>query len=114
MDEFDREWLMDMLEYSSAAMRMLGSADAAALEQDEKTFLAVCHAVQTVGEAASKVSPATRAVLSEVQWHQMIGMRHRLVHAYRGRSAEVNVQTVTEDLPPLVTVLERALEDPAP
>jgi uncharacterized protein with HEPN domain len=113
MNEFDREWLMDMLEYSNAAMRMLGSADVAALERDEKTFLAVCHAVQTVGKAASKVSPEGRAALAEVQWQQIIGMRHRLVHAYRGRSVEVIVQTVTEDLPVLATVLERALRDAA-
>jgi uncharacterized protein with HEPN domain len=114
MNEYDREWLMDMLEYSNAAMRILGTADAGTLEQDETMFLAVCHAVQIVGEAASKVSPAGRAALPEVAWQEIIGMRHRLVHGYRARRAEIVVQTVTEDLPVLIAALERALKDDTP
>ena len=46
MGEFDREWLKDMLEYASKAVRILGAQDAAALEADEPKLLAVSLAVQ--------------------------------------------------------------------
>jgi uncharacterized protein with HEPN domain len=112
MNDVDREWLKDMLEYARAAIRVLGTADAEALEMDERAFLAVSHAIQIVGEAASKVSPEGRvAFSSEIPWPKVVGMRHRLVHGYRVRSAELLVKTAREDLPALISVLAGVLED---
>lgn len=56
MDEVDREWLADMLEYATKAIRILGELDADALVADETSMLAVSHAIQIVGEAANHVS----------------------------------------------------------
>ena len=109
MDEFDREWLKDMLEYASKAVRILGSQDAAALEADETKLLAVSLAVQVVGEAAARVSGDGRAALPQIPWTDIIGMRHRLVHGYRTRSPRVIAGTVREHLPPLISALKQAL-----
>jgi uncharacterized protein with HEPN domain len=41
----------------------------------------------------------------------MVGMRNRLVHAYFGINLDVIWQTVQQDLPPLIDLLERALQE---
>ncbi|MDQ3559003.1 MAG: DUF86 domain-containing protein [Pseudomonadota bacterium] len=109
MNEIDREWLLDMLEYAQTAIRILGKANAATLAADQTSFLAVSYAVQVIGEAANKVSPAGQAALPDVPWRDAIAMRHRLVHGYRSRSAEIMVQTIAVRLPELTAVLERIL-----
>jgi uncharacterized protein with HEPN domain len=109
MHEIDREWVLDMLEYAKKAVRIAGSRDANQLVADEAAFLAATYAIQTIGEAANRISPAGRALLSEVPWSEVIGMRHRLVHGYRARSAIVIVGTVRDSLPSLIAILERGL-----
>jgi len=108
MDDLDREWLRDMLEYASKAVRILGSLDANALAADETKLLAVSHAIQVVGEAAGRVSRETQTEIPAIPWQDIIGMRHRLVHGYRARSTAVLVETVQRHLPPLMAVLEAA------
>ena len=114
MDEVDREWLADMLEYSAKAVRILGKLDAKALAADERSMLAVSHAIQVVGEAANHVSKEGQFALPDVPWADVIGMRHRLVHGYRTGSAQVIVDTVREHLPPLILRLQHALKDEKP
>ena len=71
--------------------------------------LALARCVEIIGEAATKVSAETRANSPEMPWADIIGMRHRLVHAY----FEVDVgrlrDTVNDDLPHLIASLERIL-----
>lgn len=113
MNEIDRERLLDMLEYARKAVRILGASDAQTLTADETSFLAVSYALQVVGEAASKVSLEARSAIPTVSWQDAIAMRHRLVHGYRVRSAEIIKQTVAEKLPELICLLERAVGDTA-
>jgi uncharacterized protein with HEPN domain len=111
MNEVDREWLTDMLEYSRKAVRHLETHDAKTLVTDDKALLAVSHAIQVVGEAANHVSEEGRRALHDIPWNDVIGMRHRLVHGYRTGSTQVIVDTVKEHLPRLILILVRALGD---
>jgi uncharacterized protein with HEPN domain len=44
--------------------------------------LSLVKAVEIVGEAAYQITETTRDELQAVPWDDIIGMRHRLVHAY--------------------------------
>jgi uncharacterized protein with HEPN domain len=68
-------------------------------------LFAVVQAIQIVGEAASRISPETRSAASSVPWGRIIGMRHRLVHAYADIEPEVVWQTVTVEIPALLPLL---------
>jgi uncharacterized protein with HEPN domain len=114
MNDRDREYLAHMLRYAETAVRLLGPLDAAELEAAEEKLLAVSHSLQNVGEAATKLSEAARSDLSTIPWRDVIGMRHHLVHAYEDIRIDVIVTTVREDLPPLIAVLRRALENNVP
>lgn len=114
MNSEDRDLVADMIRYAETAIRLLGTMDVDAVEADERTLLALCQAIEIIGEAANGVTSETQASTPDVPWKDAIAMRHRLIHGYRSIRVDVIVSTVREDLPPLIAALERALEDDAP
>jgi uncharacterized protein with HEPN domain len=71
---------------------------------------AVFHQLQIIGEAAGRLSPELRGRYSKVPWHDIIGMRNRLVHDYFRINLGI-VWTTTRDAPALRAVVERMLFD---
>ena len=107
--ERDRERLEDMLTYARHAIDILGEGDAEALALDIKTQLAVRHAVEIVGEAASKVSEAARDAVPELPWRSIVGMRNTIIQGYASIDLERVVVVVRRDLPALIASIEAAL-----
>lgn len=62
--------------------------------------------IQTVGEAASRVTDTMRHTLPGIPWADIIGMRHRLVHDYGRIDIETVWETIEDDLPKLIASLE--------
>jgi uncharacterized protein with HEPN domain len=114
MDEADRYALTQMLRYSESAVRLLGAADEVLLAADERTLFAVSYAVQTVGEAAGRVSAGARAMLPEIPWRDVTGIRHHLVHGYQDVRLDILASTDRKDFPGLIRILQRAPEKGAP
>ena len=65
--------------------------------------------LEIIGEAASQVSAEGRAKWSDINWRPIVGMRNRLIHAYFDVDLEVVWRTAVDDLPPLISELERIL-----
>jgi len=55
--------------------------------------------VEIIGEAAHQLPDKTRSSLPDMPWEDIIGMRHRLVHAYFDINLDIVWRTVGEDLP---------------
>jgi uncharacterized protein with HEPN domain len=102
--------LRDMLDAARAAIRVLGDHTAEELESTEVLALAVPHALEIVGEAASRVSREFCVAHPEIAWSAVTGMRHRIVHDYFAVDYQRLYDTVHDDLPPLIAQLERILE----
>jgi len=100
-----------MLDAAQAAIRVPGDHTAEEIESTEVLALALPHAVEIVGEAASRVSRAFCEAHPEIPWSAVTGMRHRIVHDYFAVDYERLCDTVRNDLPPLITQLEHMLED---
>jgi len=79
------------------------------LDSDRQLVLALVKAVEIIGEAAYQVSAETQARLREIPWDDLVGMRHRLVHAYFDVNLDILWRTATDDVPALLRVLERLL-----
>ena len=71
---------------------------------------ALVHALQIVGEAASKISIETREKHSQIPWATIVGMRHRLVHAYFDINLDLVWTTATEAAPALLAQVEPLLD----
>lgn len=113
MNKDDAIRLRHMLDAAREAISFTGGLHRVDLNEDRKLELALVKDVEIIGEAAFQVSQATRDSLPGIPWDDIIGMRHRLVHAYFDINLDILWQTIQNDLPPLVAELERALpEDP--
>lgn len=77
----DRERLLNIVE---AIEKIFSHKEISRLdyESDELVQVWYIHYLQMIGEAASRLSEDMRIKNPEVQWDQMIGMRHILVHGY--------------------------------
>ena len=54
-------------------------------DQDEALQLALTHLLQTIGEAARRISADFRSAHAGIPWPAIVGMRHRVVHDYLQR-----------------------------
>jgi uncharacterized protein with HEPN domain len=100
-----------MLGAAESAVRVLDGHSAVELERTEVLALAVSHAVEIVGEAASRVSRAFCEAHPEIPWSEVTGMRHRIVHDYFAVDYRRLWDTVRGDLPPLIAQLQRLLAE---
>ncbi len=51
----------------------------AEFDTDEDLRFVVAHLIQTIGEAATRVSTSTREAHPEIPWKNVTGIRHRIV-----------------------------------
>lgn len=103
----DQVLLKDMVEHARRAIAACRGRRREDLETDAVLAAALERFIEVAGEAASKVSPATRERLAGIQWAEIIGMRNRLVHGYASVDHDVVWTVVTRDLPALVAALDR-------
>jgi uncharacterized protein with HEPN domain len=62
---------------------------------------AVLHHVQTVGEAASRISAEMQDKYPDVPWREISDTRNVIVHAYFSVDLDLIWQTISRDLLPL-------------
>jgi uncharacterized protein with HEPN domain len=99
-----------MLDAARQARSFAEGETRGSLENDRKLVFALLKAVEVIGEAASQVSKDTRKTLPLIPWPDIIGMRHRLIHAYFDINLDILWNTIVKDLPPLIRVLEEILD----
>jgi uncharacterized protein with HEPN domain len=80
-------------------------------DADDNLRLALAHLVQTIGEAARRVSQAFQQQHAEIPWKQIIGMRHKVVHDYMDLDEDILWDVATGELPGLVALLEKIVPD---
>lgn len=80
------------------------------LNSDRQLVLALVKTIEIIGEAAFRISESTRAQVPEISWEDIVGMRHRLVHAYFDINLNVLWKTVQDDMAPLISRLEQVLD----
>jgi uncharacterized protein with HEPN domain len=101
--------LQHMLEAARYALSFIAGKDRSDLDSDKMLVLALVKSIEIIGEAASKVSLEGRATWAGLPWQDIVAMRNRLIHAYFDINLDIVWSTLTQDLPPLVAELEKAL-----
>ena len=110
MNPHDRVRLRHMSDALNAAMSFVRGRERGDLDKDQMLLFALARAIEIVGEAASKVTAETRAEIPDLPWSSMMGMRHRLVHAYFEINRDILWTTVTEAAPRLAERLAALLD----
>jgi uncharacterized protein with HEPN domain len=102
----DQKSLNAMLDHAREAIGLLGNASREELGRNRVVQLALTRLVEIVGEAGNRVSKAMQQKTPEIPWPQIIGMRNRLIHGYDVIDFDLLLDTITDDLPPLIASLE--------
>jgi len=76
---------------------------------DAKTQDAVVRNFEIIGEAARKVSDATKQQYPNLPWKAMIGLRNILIHDYAGVDLNRVWDVIQNHLPTLKSDLEKIL-----
>jgi uncharacterized protein with HEPN domain len=101
--------LRHMLDAAREALSFIAGKSRAELDTNRMLALSLVKSVEILGGAASRVSSDCRAQYSEIPWPDIVAMRNRLIHAYFDINLDIVWHTITEELPPLVSELEKAL-----
>lgn len=64
------------------------------------------RAIEVIGEAASKISEATRIDAPEIPWVAIVAMRNRLIHGYFDIDPDIVWATVNDEIPALLPLLQ--------
>ena len=102
----DEAYLLDML---IAARRAQQFSTGLSWEEFNKSSLhqhAIMKVLETIGEAARKISDEVRTAHPEIPWPDIIGMRNRLIHDYFRLDLRKIWDTVQHDIPQLITLIE--------
>lgn len=62
-----------------------------------------------IGEAANRLSDEYKEAHPDIPWHQIIGLRNTVAHAYGYIDLGILWETITEDFPPLKFFCEKEL-----
>lgn len=94
-------YLADIGDAIDAIERFTANIDETRFLSDELIQSAVLQKLSVIGEAAARLSEATRDALPGISWKEIIGFRNIAVHAYFSVDWGIVFVTVTDDLPTL-------------
>ncbi len=69
--------------------------------KDRKSVDAVVRNLEIIGEASNRLPADFKNSHSQIQWHKVVGLRHRIVHEYFGIDLQIVWQILQKDLPSL-------------
>lgn len=110
MSERDnRLYVEDMLEFCCASLAYSAGLTEATLTAEAMRYDAILRNLELIGEAATHVPDAVRAMAPNVPWRQVVATRNRVAHGYLGISADTVWSILHHDLPALEKALSALL-----
>lgn len=107
----DQTRLRHIRDAAKKVIAYAAETDRESLSEDEMRLLALVRLVEIIGEASARLSDDLKARHTAIPWTAIVGMRHRLVHAYFDIDLDVLWNTVTVAVPELLTDIERILDE---
>jgi uncharacterized protein with HEPN domain len=98
-----------MLDAARKAVAFANGRTRTDLQSDEMFMLAEVRLLEIIGEAATAVSQETRQQLPEIPWRPITATRNRLIHGYFNVDLDIVWSILQNDLPPLITALQKTL-----
>ncbi len=109
MESKDFARLNHMLDSTKAILSFTKGKRRASLDKDRLLLSAVLRELEIIGEAANRVSEKTKKKLPHLPWHELVGLRNRLIHAYFDVDYDIIWKTIREYLPSFQKQLEQAI-----
>jgi uncharacterized protein with HEPN domain len=100
-------YLLDILLAAKDARDFTAGLGKAAFLSDRKCQYAVIRCLEVIGEAVKRLSDESQRKYPDIPWSAMARMRDLLIHAYGRVDLNEVWDTVQNDLPVLISRLER-------
>ena len=113
MDDKNAAVLKKILQHTSSIMKYCaGCHSREDFERDPMRVEATVFNLMQIGELAKEsLDDETKLKIKTIPWHQIYGLRNRIVHGYSGVNMQIVWDTVREDIPALRQELSTALEE---
>lgn len=105
-----RDWrlfLGDMVDCCRKLVEYRQRTNRAEFDKRNMAFDAIVRNVEVLGEAAAKLPEHVRKLAADVPWDAIIGMRHRIAHAYFGIDPDILWDVVDHEVPLLILELNK-------
>lgn len=102
----DLQCLLDMLQSAELIATYTAQCSKAEFIENIQLQDAVIRRLLIVAEAARRVSEATRQALPNISWHEINGMRNRLVHEYDAVNLNIVGNAIQVKIPALIEALK--------
>jgi uncharacterized protein with HEPN domain len=109
LPEADRFRLQHMQEAAGEALKHIEGRSRQDLADDSQLRQAIIYCLLVLGEAANAASPEVRALHPALPWSLMVRTRNRLIHGYFDISLDRIWDTLTQNLPPVLSKLNDIL-----
>lgn len=91
--------LEDILEATNKIQEYTKDINIDSFSSDSKTIDAVVRNMEIIGEAANHIPNSYKTKHFNINWRQIIGLRHRVIHDYFGVDVRIIWTIVEKDLP---------------
>jgi uncharacterized protein with HEPN domain len=108
MDDRDRQHLSNLIGHAQVAIGYARAHRGDWWKRPE-TLDAVLMRISRVGEAASRTSPEGLALVPDVTWRDVKGIRAKIIHDYQTIDVLVIRGVVSRQLPRVITSVRKAL-----
>jgi len=105
-----REWkfyINDMLDFAHNVESYCENLDQATFESSGLNYDATVRNLELIGEAATHIPDEIRNLYPNFPWRQIIATRNQLIHGYLGIDNDILWNIITENIPELITELNK-------
>ena len=95
----DKSVLLRILDNIANIETLLATMTEASFLSELKDFNAICLELIQIGEKVNQLSPELYDDYPEVPWHELYGLRNRIVHGYDKINKDIIWATLQKDIP---------------
>lgn len=97
----DRQRLLHIIDSIAEIEKYTSEVTFEIFVQNSMMRFASVKQIEIIGEAANYITEETKSKFTDIQWRQIVGLRHILVHEYFGIDNNLVWQIITSDIPKL-------------
>lgn len=105
----DRQRLLHIIECIAEIEQYTSQANLDAFLENSMMRFASVKQIEIIGEAANCITDEVKAKFTDIQWRQIIALRHVLVHEYFGIDSKLIWQIIVNDIPKLKAGIQEVL-----
>ncbi len=105
----DQAYFFDILDSAKLAVNYLSDISYEEFTSNIAIQDAIIRRIEIIGEASGRISNESRKKYNRLPWNEMKGMRNLLIHEYDEIDLKDVWNTVENDLPNLITIIEQIL-----